>query len=379
MPCCERRARRPVAHRLRRATHDVACGRRLACRTSSAGQRRLAVAGDAGKAGDLAAVKRQVRRASSATPVPRRARRHVLAARARSGPAARAATRRRRRPRARPSARQAPARFVSVVGRSPASLPPRSTSTRSLTAITSLSLCEMKMIESPLATSSLQRARTALRSRPASAPRSARRGSGCARRGRAPSGSRPAAVRRPRARRPCASGSTARPKSSRQLRDAAARAGAVERRPPQRARVPSAMFSSTVMLSARVKCWCTMPMPAASAARGSPGGSGLPKTSIAPLVGDIVAEQDVHQRGLAGAVLAEQRDDLAALQVERDRVIGGQRAEALGDAGDEGRDGTWDARCSFAGEGRRRRWLPPAAPIAPENGKALSSTSARRR
>ncbi len=33
-----------------------------------------------------------------------------------------------------------------------------------------------------------------------------------------------------------------------------------------------------------------------------------------PLVGHVVAEQDVHQRGLAGAVLAEQREDFAAPQ-----------------------------------------------------------------
>ena len=51
-----------------------------------------------------------------------------------------------------------------------------------------------------------------------------------------------------------------------------------------------------------------------------------------PLVGHVVAEQDVHQRGLAGAVLAEQRQDLAAPQLEIDRVVGDERAEALGDA-----------------------------------------------
>ena len=56
------------------------------------------------------------------------------------------------------------------------------------------------------------------------------------------------------------------------------------------------------------------------------------------LVGDIVAEQDVHQRGLAGAVLAEQRDDLAARELEGDRVVGDKRPEALGDAG-EAEDG----------------------------------------
>ena len=40
--------------------------------------------------------------------------------------------------------------------------------------------------------------------------------------------------------------------------------------------VPSITLSSTLRLSASVKCWCTMPMPAASAACGWPGGSGWP-------------------------------------------------------------------------------------------------------
>jgi hypothetical protein len=45
-----------------------------------------------------------------------------------------------------------------------------------------------------------------------------------------------------------------------------------------------------------------------------------------------VAEEDVHQRGLAGAVLAEQRHHLAAREIEGDRVVGDERPEALGDA-----------------------------------------------
>ena len=39
-------------------------------------------------------------------------------------------------------------------------------------------------------------------------------------------------------------------------------------------------------------------------------------------VGDVVAEEDVHQRRLAGAVLAEERDDLALAQGEADAVVG---------------------------------------------------------
>ncbi len=53
-----------------------------------------------------------------------------------------------------------------------------------------------------------------------------------------------------------------------------------------------------------------------------------------PGVGDVVAEQDIHQRALAGAVLAQQAQHLAARELERDGVVGDQRAEALGDAGE---------------------------------------------
>ncbi len=44
-----------------------------------------------------------------------------------------------------------------------------------------------------------------------------------------------------------------------------------------------------------------------------------------------MTEEDVHQGGLAGAILAQKRDGLAALQVEGDGVIGEKRAETLGD------------------------------------------------
>ena len=174
--------------------------------------------------------------------------------------------------------------------------------------------------------------RTAPRSPAASAPRSARRGSGSRRRGRAPSGSRRAAARRPTAR------ATARPDRPRgRSAPTAARAGRAPPARPSRSRhsgsVPSMMLSSTVRLSASVKCWCTMPMPAASAAAGSPGGSGLPKTSTRAGVGDVVAEQDVHQRRLAGAVLAEQREHLARARGRSEMAsLATSGAEALGDA-----------------------------------------------
>ena len=51
------------------------------------------------------------------------------------------------------------------------------------------------------------------------------------------------------------------------------------------------------------------------------------------LVRPVQAVEDAHQRRLAGAVLAEQRQDLALPQLEVDRVVGERAAgKPLGDA-----------------------------------------------
>ena len=51
------------------------------------------------------------------------------------------------------------------------------------------------------------------------------------------------------------------------------------------------------------------------------------------LVGPVQAGEDVHQRALAGPVLAEQRVDLARSQVEVDVIVGEDAREPLDDAG----------------------------------------------
>ena len=181
----------------------------------------------------------------------------------------------------------------------------------------------------------LRASRTARRIPAASAPPSARRGSARARRDTAPSGSRRAAARRPTASPTRASGSTRKPKRLAGRDEPRARLAPVATHGRHSGSVPSITLSSTDRLSASVKCWWTMPMPAASAAAGSPGGSGLPNASIVPASGDVVAEQDRHQRRLARAVLAEQREHLAARRASSEIVVvGDERAEALGDAGE---------------------------------------------
>ena len=49
--------------------------------------------------------------------------------------------------------------------------------------------------------------------------------------------------------------------------------------------LPSTMFSHTVRLSANMKCWCTMPMPAAMASAGEPKTTVRPSTSMVPSSG----------------------------------------------------------------------------------------------
>jgi hypothetical protein len=65
----------------------------------------------------------------------------------------------------------------------------------------------------------------------------------------------------------------------------AGRAVAVSSRPRRRGSAPSTTFSRTVRLSASMKCWCTMPMPAAIASPGSAKRTARPSTSIVPSSG----------------------------------------------------------------------------------------------
>ena len=94
---------------------------------------------------------------------------------------------------------------------------------------------------------------------------------------------------------------------------------------------PSEMFSKAVSVSTSLNCWWTIPIPAATEARGEPSGSG-PLDQNAAALRQVQAGQHVHRRGLAGAVLAEQTDDPAGGNVEADVVVGEQRPETFGHA-----------------------------------------------
>ena len=92
------------------------------------------------------------------------------------------------------------------------------------------------------------------------------------------------------------------------------------------------MFSATVITGISMKCWCTIPIPASIASFEERNETCLPLSQISPSSGPVEAGEDVHQRRLAGAVLAEQRVHLALAQVEVDVVVGDDPGEALGDA-----------------------------------------------
>ena len=128
-----------------------------------------------------------------------------------------------------------------------------------------------------------------------------------------------------------ASGSMCEAERPRQLVDAAPCGGVVEEDAVVgAARSASTMFSATVITGMSMKCWCTMPMPAliASFARRRHLDDLAVDDDLA-LVGVVEAVEDVHQRRLAGAVLAEQRVHLAAAEIEVDVVV---RDDAAGSA-----------------------------------------------
>ena len=88
------------------------------------------------------------------------------------------------------------------------------------------------------------------------------------------------------------------------------------------------MFSATVITGTSMKCWCTMPIPRRMASA---------RTRAHRLAVDpsrrrraVEPEEDAHQRGLAGAVLAQQRVDLARHELEGDASFATRR-RTLGD------------------------------------------------
>ena len=67
-----------------------------------------------------------------------------------------------------------------------------------------------------------------------------------------------------------------------------ARASLKSIRPTDDGSSPSTMFSRTVSWSASMKCWWTMPMPAAMASFGERNATGSPLTDMVPSSGGCI-------------------------------------------------------------------------------------------
>ena len=132
------------------------------------------------------------------------------------------------------------------------------------------------------------------------------------------------------------------------LADPARGASARSSRPPRVGSLPRTMFSRTVKLSASMKCWWTMPMPAAMASAGLRKCTSRPSSEDRALVGAVHAVEGLHQRRLAGAVLTDDRVHLAAGDPQLDVAVGDDAREALGDAAQLHRVRR-SARCSHRG------------------------------
>ena len=190
----------------------------------------------------------------------------------------------------------------------------------------------MKITVRPSAAIVAQRLEQRRRPPAASAPRSARRGSGSAPRGRAPSGSRRAAARRARAARSARAGRR-RCRSARRARRRAARScrGWTTELPP------SPRWSPRIDVLGDGE---RRDEPEVLVHHADPGVERVARRvrtrparrrADLALVGPVEAGEDVRERALAGAVLAEQRVHLALGRLEVDAVVRDDAREPLGD------------------------------------------------
>ena len=112
-----------------------------------------------------------------------------------------------------------------------------------------------------------------------------------------------------------------------------------------------------------------MPMPWLIASREERMRTGSPLMRISPAVGFVEAVEDRHQRRFAGAVLADDAVDDAALDDEIDVLVGVNRAEALVDA-DEFDGGSGCARPQS---------VTPGSPVQESASGGHASTALRAR
>ena len=141
----------------------------------------------------------------------------------------------------------------------------------------------------------------------------------------------PLALDRRRGRPMRASGDTSRPNSA-ERSPICLRALRMSSRTALPGSSPRTTFSQTVRLSASMKCWKTIPIPSSMASRGEWNWRSTPLTTMRAFIGPVRAVEGLHQRRLAGAVLAHDGVDGAGAHGEVDAVVGHDAREPLDDA-----------------------------------------------
>ena len=181
-------------------------------------------------------------------------------------------------------------------------------------------------------------ARTAAPPRRARAPRSARRGAGCGHRARSPWRSRPSAGPIPAPRQAVCRTSSAMPSSA-----SSASASRLEPRPidqpePRRRTAGENVLGDADRAGQRQLLEDRRDAERLRVPRRADRRPARPPLGCSPASGCDHAGEDVHQRRLAGAVLADQRVHLARRELERHVVERQRRAEALADPRDGKRE-----------------------------------------
>ena len=126
--------------------------------------------------------------------------------------------------------------------------------------------------------------------------------------------------------------------------------------------MPRKTFSATERAgTSDSSCWIVA-MPAASAAGGFHRPTSTPSTRSTPGVGDVHAADDLAERRLAGAVLADEGVDAPRLDVQGDVVERLRRSESLGDALD-GDVSPWTVSTRAVTPGCRRSAGPLGDPV----------------
>ena len=130
-------------------------------------------------------------------------------------------------------------------------------------------------------------------------------------------------------------------------------------KPARRGSTPRNTFWATVSRGTSATSWATSAIPRTSASRGEPNVTVVPRSDQVALILREDAGDDLAQRGLAGAVLADERVDRAGPDGDRDIVESARRPEGLAERAHLEMDG----RVRRAGHGVSRSRSASARPL----------------